>query len=106
MHNIHIGNTRRGGKRGVKGSLLRYLLDQKNPSKIMSKMLSLIHMFNCLSNVIVYVKAMELFIMYFIVYLHQQSCAHKVPRPKVLCQLGGRAARIKGTTGSTHGLEK
>ena len=55
-----MGNTRGGGKRGGKGSLPRYHLDQGVPAKVMASMLSLVILFDCVPNAVIFEQAMIL----------------------------------------------
>ena len=58
-HNTRMGMTRGGGKRGGKGSLPHYLFDQGVPAKVMSSMLALLILFNCIPNALVFANAMR-----------------------------------------------
>ena len=53
-HGFRFGGTRGGGKRGGKGSLPRYLLDQKVPPKVMGKMMGTIILFNYLPGAVIF----------------------------------------------------
>ena len=103
-HCVRMGNTRGGGKRGGKGSLPRYLLDQGVPAKIMAAMISIIILFNSILNPSVFAHAMTLFIAEYDQYINQHvRDAYLEPNdPK---RLGGRAAGRKGTVGGTNGVE-
>ena len=66
-----MGNTRGGGKRGGKGSLPRYLLDNKVPPKIMAKLLAVIFMFNYLPDLVTFQHAMALLLVEYGSYLNE-----------------------------------
>ena len=104
-HNIRMGMTRGGGKRGGKGSLPRYLLDQGVPAKLMSSMLALLILFNCIPNGVVFAHAMALFIHEFNDHINEHVRENYLD-PHEPRKLGGRAAGMQGTVGSTNGLER
>ena len=95
-----MGNTRGGGKRGGKGTLPRYLLDQGVPSKVMASMLSLIILFNCIPDAEVSANAMSLFISEYGEHINDHV-RQKYLDPKHPRKLGGRAAGPQGMVGST-----
>ena len=104
-HNIRIGGTRGGGIRGGKGSLPRYLLQQGVPPKIMTKMMSLIIMFNYIPNGEVFENAMILFLNEFDEYANKHVREYYLD-PKDPKKLGGRAVGEQGQPGSNQGVEK
>ena len=88
-HNTCMGNTRSGSKRGGKGLLPRYLLDNKVPPKIMAKLLAVIFMFNYLPALATYQHAMLLLLDEYGTYLNEHVRTHylNVDTPH---NLGGR----------------
>ena len=104
-HMVRCGFTRAGGKRGGKGSLPRYLLDQGVNPRVVVKMMSLIILFNYIPNAIVYKHAMTLFLHEFRDHVNEHICRHYlVPTKPHL--LGGRAVGPQGAVGSNNGGEK
>ena len=71
----------------------------------MAFMLALIIVFNCIPNVVIYATAMELFLSEYSDYtnVHVRS---KYLNPADARKLGGRAAGIPGSVGSTNGVER
>ena len=100
-----FGGTRGGGKRGGKGSLPRYLLDNKVPQKLMAEMMSKLLMFNFIRGRDVFKHAMMLFIEEYRSNINEHVRANYLD-PCDPRKLGGRAAGIQGQVGSTNGLEK
>ena len=104
-HVICMGNTRGGGKRGGKRSLPRYLLDQSVPAKVMASMLSLITLFFCVPNAVIFEQTMTLFLFEYSKHINKHVC-NKYLDPKDPRKLGGRAADPQGMVGSTNGVER
>jgi hypothetical protein len=104
-HIIRMGFTRGGGYRGGKGSLPRYLLKQGVPPKVMTKMMSLIIMFNYIPDDDVFEEAMKLFCKEFADHInnHVKENYLSPTDPK---KLGGRAAGEQGQPGSNQGGER
>ena len=104
-HTVRCGFTRGGGKRGGKGSLPRYLLDQGVIPRVVVKMMSLILLFNYVPNAIIYKHAMTLFLHEFRDHVNPHICCHYLDPTKPHL-LGGRAVGPQGAVGSNNGGEK
>ena len=101
-HVIHMGNTRGGGKRGGKGCLPRYYLDQGVPAKVMlASMLSLFILFNCVPNAVIFQQAMTLLLFEYSEHINKHV-HNKYLDPKDPRKLGRRAAGPQGMVGSTN----
>ena len=98
-----MGGLRGGGKRGGKGSLPRYLLDQKVPPKIVIKMVSIILMFNYIPDKDIFREAMLLFHDEFSDYLNDHVKSNYL-KPDEPWKLGGRTAGLQGQVGSNNGV--
>ena len=100
-----MGFTRGGGKRGGKGSLPRYLLDNGVNPKVMARMMSLVLLMLWLPSKLEYEQAMILFTNEFKEHIngHVAKTYLDPTRPE---NLGGRAAGMKATCSSTNGVEK
>ena len=79
-HVARFGGTRGGVKRGGKGSLPRYLLDNKVPQKLMAEMMSKLLMFNFIRGRDVFKHAMVLFIEEYTPYIIEYICPCELPR--------------------------
>ena len=100
-----MGLTRGGGKRGGKGSLPRYLLDNGVKPKVMAKMMSMVLLMLWLPSKQEYEQAMTLFVKEFKDHINDHV-AKTYLDPKHPENLGGRAAGVKATSSSTNGVEK
>ena len=104
-HCTRMGFTRGGGKRGGKGSLPRYLLDNGVNPKVMARMMSLVLLMLYLPSKLEYEQAMILFTKEFKEHINDHV-AKTYLDPKHPENLGGRAAGVKATCSSTNGVEK
>ena len=104
-HCTRMGFTRRGGKRGGKGSLPRYLLDHGVKPKVTANMISLVLMVLWLPSKLEYEQAMTLFVNEFKDDINEHM-AQTYLDPKHPENLGGRAAGHKATSSSTNGVER
>ena len=100
-----MGLTRGGGKRGGKGSLPRYLLDNGVKPKVMARMMSLVLLMLWLPSKLEYEQAMILFVNEFKEHINNHIAKNYLD-PKHPENLGGRAAGVKATSSSTNGVEK
>ena len=104
-HCTRMGFTRGGGKRGGKGSLPRYLLDNGVNPKVMARMMSLVLLMLYLPSKLEYEQAMILFTKEFKEHINDHV-AKTYLDPTHPENLGGRAAGVKATCSSTNGVEK
>ena len=104
-HQTRVGGSRGGGKRGGKGSLPRYLLDQNVPMKVMSRMMGKILLFNYLPGPTVFYYAMMLFLDHYKEYINDHMRTAYLD-PACAWKLGGCASGSQGQVGSTNGAEK
>ena len=104
-HTVRCGFTRGGGKRGPKGSLPRYLLDQGVDPRVVIRMMALIILFNYLPNKTIFKHAMTLFLSEFSEHVNNHVCRHYL-NPLEPRLLGGRSVGPQGATGSTNGAER
>ena len=98
-HCTRMGLTRGGGKRGGKGSLPRYLLDNGVKPKVMAKMMSLVLLMLWLPSKLEYEQAMTLFVKEFKEHINDHV-AKTYLDPEHSENLGGRAAGVKTTSSS------
>ena len=105
-HNIRMPNTNGGGKRGGKGSLPRYLLDNLCPADIMAKIMAKIILFNFLPDADTYRVATKLLIDEYRDYINDHVLQNYLD-PEDPNKIGGRVANeFQGQNGSTQGVER
>ena len=104
-HCTRMGFTRGGGKRGGKGSLPRYLLDNGVNPKVMARMMSLVLLMLWLPSKLEYEQAMSLFVNEFKEHINDHITKNYLD-PKRPENLGGRAVGVKAISSSTNGVEK
>lgn len=105
VRNSHMGGMRGGVKRGGKGLLQQYFLNQKVPVEIMTKMMKKVMLFKYFPGRIMPGKAMRLFLKEYVKYVHSRVRKHYLdpPNPQKLC---GCATGVQDQVGSTNVGEK